>query len=358
MDCSEISSTILHSWMVTNTNFLFPPENTDVTKETRSTTNNSRCDSHDEGNVRMIPQSCGSDRLHDLWERFENAIKSFLQSCCSNHLDNSTIHLQSTVEILLQSWFDKLVTLHSDSGRFYHTLSHLEEMFGFTDILTQLPYNNGTATKLMYLNEVDKASVILAVFFHDAIYNVKSASNEEDSANLMEDFWHQLKHAYNSDVDQDQSQNRSTQTQEHEWESFRIRTTSYILATKSHSHENSSLTTQLSSFLKDEQAHKRYHFCLATLLDSDMAVLGKESMAYQHYAGAIRKEYEYVPRDTYCSKRADILESFLVSHTNKNKCVFSTMYMKDALEQKARENLKQEIISLRNGVIPQENQRF
>ena len=360
MDCCEISNMIVHSWMVTNTKYLFPPENSDLTKETSSSSNSSRCEPHkdnmDYGNMRMIPQECRSDRLCHLWERFKNAIKSFLQYCRSNQLDDSTMQLDSTIETLLQDWFDKLVTLHSDSARFYHTLSHLEEMFGFTDILTQLPYNNNTDTnnKLMYLNEVDKATVILAVFFHDAIYHVKSDSNEEDSANLLGDFLCQIKSACKSHMDQLQHCTNN-QSQEHEWESFRIRTTSYILATKSHSNENLTLTPQLSLLLKDEQEHKRYLFCLAILLDADMAVLGKEPTAYQQYAGAIRKEYEYVPRDTYCSKRAEILESFLVSFTNKNKYVFSTIYMKDALEQKARDNLKQEIISLRNGIIPQEN---
>ena len=50
---------------------------------------------------------------------------------------------------------------------------------------------------------------------------------------------------------------------------------------------------------------------LLNFLDADMAVLGKQPAAYDHYAALIRKEYQHVPHDTYCEKRADILESFL-----------------------------------------------
>jgi len=92
-----------------------------------------------------------------------------------------------------------------------------------------------------------------------------------------------------------------------------------------------------------------------------MSVLGKSKLAYDSYASLIRKEYRHVPHDVYCERRAEILESFLVSHDpnipssgdlSARRTIFATQCMMAALEWRARENLRREIDSLRNRVIP------
>ncbi len=187
------------------------------------------------------------------------------------------------------------MNLYTTPDRRYHTLVHLFEMVRYVDLVQQ------SANPIM----------ILAVFFHDAIYNAKSATNEEDSANLFLEFC------------------KDMQCGDEEIASTVVR---YILQTKSHA---------IPKYDCDPN--------LALFLDIDMAVLGKNEHAYLHYASLIRQEYHFVDRSIYCKTRADILSNFLVaSH------IFGSNLMREALELKARKNLSKEIELLRAGVIPGE----
>jgi predicted metal-dependent HD superfamily phosphohydrolase len=197
-------------------------------------------------------------------------------------------------------WFEnKIVAMHSEPGRFYHTLVHLEEMLGFLEfIVNETPMTDG----------FDYESLVLAIFFHDIIYDPKSATNEEDSAQLFQDFW------------KDAQCDRGDQ--------LKSRVVSNILATKHHNATDDDACTQL-------------------LLDMDMAVLGKTKEAYWTYAGLIRREYAFVEHQVYCEERAEVLKGFL-----EHPQIYGTKVMGDALETRARDNLKAEIESLQKGLIP------
>lgn len=209
---------------------------------------------------------------------------------------------RATQGIMMKNrWFhDKLVPLYSEPIRFYHTLVHLEEMLGYLECMNDL-----SQTKQ------DEQVLILTIFFHDAIYDATSATNEEDSAKLFEEFWNEC----------------SGQENDNEAKTRVIR---YILATKQHTATEDDACAQL-------------------LLDIDMAVLGKQKEAYWKYAGLIRNEYDFVEHDVFCEKRAEVLKGFL-EHD-----IFGTPAMKNALEEQARENLKAEIESLEKGCIPGED---
>lgn len=211
-------------------------------------------------------------------------------------------------DISLQ-WFEKLCQYHCEAQRHYHTLMHLEEMFLYLDLM--LSNKNVTVLKKSSTSQQEE-SLVLATFFHDAIYNVHSASNEEDSAVLFQQFI--------KEVDAGGAVIA---------EGFEETVVQMILATKKHqvSEENTPL--------------------LALFLDMDMAVLGKEAKAYDRYAKLIRKEYQHVPHATYCEKRADILEEFL-----KQSQIYGTETMLVTLEQRARDNIGREIETLRRGEIP------
>lgn len=195
-------------------------------------------------------------------------------------------------------WFDRLWEMHCDPMRHYHTVVHLQEMFQYLEILEK--HNIGVC-------EVEIQAIILAIFFHDCVYEVKSATNEEDSAKIFQ----QYASEYNLSVE------------------LTNLVVDYILATKKHSvGPNSPLGK-------------------AILLDLDMSVLGKSLKAYMNYASLIRKEYSYVPHETYCSKRADILEDFL-----KENRIYGTDGMFEAFEAQARDNIAAEVSLLRQGKIP------
>ena len=211
-------------------------------------------------------------------------------------------------------WFQRLCQHYSESHRHYHTLMHLEEMFLYHDLLTQHYYNNHGrqqhATEPM--TELDQEAIVLATFFHDAVYNVHSVTNEEDSAVLFQTYVQELR-----------------QQGVMIMEGLEPMVLQLILATKQHE-----VSTENST-------------CLALFLDLDMSVLGKIPQAYSCYAALIRQEYCHVPHEVYCEKRAMVLENFL-----KQPQIYGTQIMLEALEQRARDNLEQEIQNLRRGIIP------
>ena len=229
-------------------------------------------------------------------------------------------------ETIINRWFNKLCDLHSEPDRYYHTLCHLEEMFALVDILlTQLKED---LSKHSSCDGIDfnlyTGIVHQSIFFHDAIYNAKSATNEEDSAALFKQFAQELSEAVDDSL---------TISKE-----IVMIIDKFIIATKSH--------------VLDEDMNDVQIEFLKIFLDADMAVLGKQSDAYNYYAAMIRKEYQHVPRDVYCTKRAEILESFVGKIGQKEKTVFTNKYMLESLENRAVENLKNEISILKSGCIP------
>lgn len=207
-------------------------------------------------------------------------------------------------------WFEHLWNLHTEESRHYHTAVHLEEMIHYLELLKEdrsIPFLSSPSTDTPQA----EPTILLSIFFHDAIYDAKSSDNEEKSALLFLDFCKEagLEEAIGEKV------------------------AAMIRATQTH-------TVQDTGDNPTE---------LALFLDLDMAVLGKNDKAYAAYAGLIRKEYAFVPRAVYCEKRADILEAFL-----KQPYIYGTKVMRDIFERQARKNVQHEIDLLRRGEIPGE----
>ncbi len=225
------------------------------------------------------------------------------------------------------SWLEKIYERHTETGRHYHTVVHLWEMFELLDtVIDKLNVPNWYAP------------MAWSVFFHDSIYDPKSNRNEKDSAELFCKF---VDDCTPKVMDKKLFDNAHTM----------------ILATEKHKViQHNENDTGMSEEQKLEDILMQQHF-----LDIDMAVLGKQKDAYNKYAALIRKEYEFVPHDIYCSKRADILESFLGGKSDTSsidgnmslkKSVFLTKSFREAFEEQARENLRNEIMLLRKNTIP------
>jgi predicted metal-dependent HD superfamily phosphohydrolase len=205
-------------------------------------------------------------------------------------------------------WFDRLIRQHNQVGRHYHTSVHLKEMLDYLNLLEE-----GAVVS----DQQHKAILRLAVFFHDAVYDPQSNTNEEDSSHLFEQFTREVG--------------------------------STILGA-------SAVATVITCILAT-QRHKvipgEVTMLQELFLDIDMAVLGKKMQAYRAYAALIRKEYHFVPQAVYCKKRAEILESFLAS-----KQIYLTTVMRCALEKNARQNIKDEIESLQQEKIPEDDENL
>ena len=238
----------------------------------------------------------------------------------SSNSDTTRSYLQTRWKGLLEQlgiqddhhWFEKLWNMHTSTAenRFYHNAVHLQEMLQHWECLygKLSPIASHTKTSTRRITLDDSSAIVLATFFHDAIYNVRSSTNEEDSAQLF------LQFAREKKLPQPLTQNVQR----------------FILHTQTHQTEDTDTTTLAEQIF----------------LDLDMAVLGKSKAAYSHYASLIRKEYQHVPIDLYCNKRAEILETFLQSTH-----IYATQFYREAFEDKARQNLRDEIDRLRRKLV-------
>lgn len=72
-----------------------------------------------------------------------------------------------------------LPNLWADKRRFYHSTNHLIQ------ILQDIEKDNS----FKFLNAYEKEALLLAAFFHDAIYDPKKKDNEDDSIRFFKSFY-------------------------------------------------------------------------------------------------------------------------------------------------------------------------
>ncbi len=177
---------------------------------------------------------------------------------------------------------DELLARYAEPQRKYHTRQHLEECLAlFEEVSALAPH---------------PAEVEMALWFHDAIYDVKGSGNEERSA----DWAHRA--LIDAGVDAASA----------------ARVRQLVLVTK-HDGVPSSL---------DEQV----------LVDIDLAILGAERPRFDEYERQIREEYGFVPGFLFRRKRKQILRTFL-----DRPVLYSTPALRDRLDARARENLRRAI---------------
>lgn len=158
-------------------------------------------------------------------------------------------------EALQQQYWQELSAAYTQTGRYYHTLQHLEFM------LQQLE---------QVKNDISQwNAVIAALFYHDIVYDVMKQNNEETSAILA------AKRLAKIEVPQEMID----------------QCTEHILATKLHT-IGSSTDTNLFT-------------------DADLCILGQPAGIYKTYTTQIRKEYAVYPDSLYNPGRAKVLQHFL-----------------------------------------------
>ena len=185
----------------------------------------------------------------------------------------------------LQDLFADLISRYAEPHRFYHTAQHLAECFEHWSALRERAH---------YPAEVD-----VALWFHDAIYDTHSDSNESRSADLA------LEAALGLGV-----------------EAMSARRIYDLIIFTRHAIMPVDQDTQL-------------------IADSDLAILGTESTRFMEYEHQIRKEYAWVPENIFRERRAYVLRGFL-----NRPYIFSTDLFRARYEGRARENLRQSLEAL------------
>jgi predicted metal-dependent HD superfamily phosphohydrolase len=178
---------------------------------------------------------------------------------------------------------------YTESHRRYHTDLHLDQCIKVIN------------ERIPYVPDLD--AILLAIFFHDLVYDPRKSNNEEESAGR---FAALCRRSLPIRVD------------------LGMKVSKAILATK----HNGKPTDDVSRYVVD--------------VDLSIFGVGDESYYDRNYAWPVREEYAFVPDRIYKKKRAEILQSFL-----DRQNIYHTQVFQNAFEDKARTALKREIKFLR-----------
>lgn len=175
-----------------------------------------------------------------------------------------------------------LVERYAEPHRAYHTLQHLGECLAAFEPLRHLAQH--------------PAEVEMALWFHDAVYDVHRHDNEEASAEWA----------------------RAALLAAGAPAQAAARVAALVLATRH----------QAAPRGADE----------TVLVDIDLAILGAEAPRFAEYERQIRTEYAFVPEAQFRQRRQHILRSFL-----ERPQIYGSEPLRAALEQRARRNLRRAV---------------
>ncbi|CAN5321907.1 hypothetical protein BH09BAC1_BH09BAC1_21560 [soil metagenome] len=185
------------------------------------------------------------------------------------------------------AWFEKLHKAYISSGRHYHNLDHIENLLAFIDQYEAQLF--------------DPDALRLAIWFHDAVYNVFKSNNEVQSAELAAKALTEL------------GISQEVIDKVHR----------YIVATDH----------RIPIAQEDTD--------LAFLVDIDLSILAIELEDYKTYTEQIRREYRVFPNFIYHRGRRKVLQGLL----NKT-AIYHSPRFNEEWEPRARKNLQRELESL------------
>ena len=181
---------------------------------------------------------------------------------------------------------ERLVTAYDDPARGYHDLRHLAEVLEHLDDLVPDDHR-------------DRDAVVLAAWFHDAVYDAVG-DNEERSARLAD----------------------AVLTQAGVPIRLVEEVTRLVRLTAGHDPAADDLSGQL-------------------LCDADLAILAADHERYDEYVAGVRQEYAAVPDADFRAGRKAVLEDLLAHDT-----LFHSDAARERWEAKARANVTAEVAAL------------
>jgi predicted metal-dependent HD superfamily phosphohydrolase len=177
---------------------------------------------------------------------------------------------------------DELLARYGEPHRSYHTLQHLGECIAALDEVVALAEHPG--------------EVELALWFHDAVYDVKARDNEARSAAWAKQALHEA--------------GASAQAAR--------RVHALVMATR---HDAPAASADA---------------CL--VVDVDLSILGADAARFDEYEAQVRREYAWVADDVFRARRRDLLRRLL-----QRPSIYGTPHFRDRLEHPARENLQRSL---------------
>lgn len=180
---------------------------------------------------------------------------------------------------------EDLLACYREPHRYYHTLQHLDECFAGLQMLGALARH--------------PEEVALALWFHDAIYDVGRSDNEARSA---------------------------------DWARAAVETASVPGAIAERVHALV-MATRHNAVPSDVDAQ--------ILVDVDLSILGAPNDRFDEYERQIRAEYSAIPLPQFRAARRRVLTEFL-----NRPAIFNTNVFSAAYEARARGNLARSIEKL------------
>ena len=181
--------------------------------------------------------------------------------------------------------YAQLLAAWREPQRHYHTLQHLQECLALAAEMRAMMTH--------------PAEVVLALWFHDAVYEVRAHDNEARSAQWA------LRALREAGVARDVCE----------------RVDGLIMATCHGAAATPSMVPDT-----------------ALLVDIDLAILGAPLDRFIEYKDQIRTEYAWVPPEVFAVKRREVLAGFLARDR-----IYTTGTLHDRLEAQARDNLARAI---------------
>ena len=204
------------------------------------------------------------EKINKLYSDFSNLCRNLLKIENKNDVDY---------------WWHEILENYTKKWKFYHNLNHV---YSFVNLFEK--YNK-------FINNY-KNEFLISIYFHDIIYIPSRNDNEEESINMFNKFYNEVK-----------PNNLNKE-----------KVIEFIAETKNHS------------------LSKDYDFELDLFLDMDMQIVSDEN--WEDYENKIRKEYCFVDETEYKNKRRQFLQSLV----NKNR-IFRTQIFYDTYEQIAKNNI-------------------
>lgn len=181
--------------------------------------------------------------------------------------------------------FEVLVAAYDEGSRYYHNAEHIRECLAYFDRVRDQAQH--------------PERVELAIWFHDAVYDVTRPDNEARSAVLA-----------------------------------RVLASNAGIAPV----ETEAIAALVLSTRHDADVLGHDARCLS---DIDLSILGASPERYARYERDIRREFAIVPEELYRRGRRRVLEKFL-----ERMAIYETPYFSERLEHQARENLARAIAVL------------
>jgi len=200
---------------------------------------------------------------------------------------------------ILQRWWLRIAQAYAEEQRAYHTMEHLVSM-----IMLFKKYQDTIVTESALMPRIVEKIMVMAITFHDIVYDPKLSENELKSIEVFQEFLAECPEIVN------------------EMEAKMIQ--DMIACTIRH---------ELQANLSPPQV-----VLTAWFLDFDLQVLSQAAPKYDIYATQIRQEYTMYDEESYCNGRCKVLQHFLERET-----LYFTWTFQVSAESIARENLLREI---------------